>query len=190
LFITENNDDYIASIKKELQKVFDMTDLGLLHYYLGIEVDKKPKHIFISQKKYIGELLSKFEMKDCNPISTPMESNLNLTSNEGSAFEDPTNYRHLIGSLIYLITTRPHITFDVGIFSKFIHQPCEGHWTIAKRVLKYLKGTQSYGIKYYKVSDFHLIGYSDSYFDKDKEHGVSTSGYLMNLGSKTITWRS
>jgi hypothetical protein len=57
-------------------------------------------------------------------------------------------------------------------------------------VLKYLKGTQSYGIKYSKVLEFHLIGYSDSEFDKDKEHGVSTSGYLMNLGSTTITWRS
>jgi hypothetical protein len=57
-------------------------------------------------------------------------------------------------------------------------------------VLKYLKGTQSYGIKYSKVSDFHLTGYSDSDFDGDKEHGVSTSGYLMNLGSTTITWRS
>jgi hypothetical protein len=67
-----------------------MIDLGLLHYYLGINVDKKPKHIFISQKKYIGELLRKFDMKDCNIVSTPMEQNLKLTSNEGSAFEDPT----------------------------------------------------------------------------------------------------
>jgi hypothetical protein len=71
-----------------------------------------------------------------------------------------------------------------------MHQPCEGHWTTTKQVLKYLKGTQSYGIKYSKVSDFHLLGYSDSNFDGDKEHGVSTSGYLMNLGSTTITWRS
>ena len=71
-----------------------------------------------------------------------------------------------------------------------MHHPCEGHWDVAKRVLKYLKGTQSYGIKYSKVSDFHLIGYSDSNFDGDKEHGVSTLGYLMNLGSIAITWRS
>jgi hypothetical protein len=68
-----------------------------------------------------------------------------------------------------------------------MHQPCEGHWTATKRVLKYLKGTQTYGIKYSKVLDFHLIGYSDSDFDGDKENGVSTSGYLMNLGSTTIT---
>ena len=88
LLITRNNHDYIASIKKKFQKVFDMTSLRLLHYYLGIEVDKKPKNIFISQKKYIGELLSKFGMPNCNSISTPMEHNLKLTSNEGSEFED------------------------------------------------------------------------------------------------------
>jgi hypothetical protein len=109
-----------------------MKDLGLLHYYLGIEVDKKQKHIFISQKKYIGELLKKFEMKDCNHVSTPMEKNINLTSNEGSAFEDPTKYRQVVGSLIYLTTTRPDMTFVVGILSRFMHQPCEGHWTTTK----------------------------------------------------------
>jgi hypothetical protein len=190
LLITGNNDDYIASIKKELQKVFDMTDLGLLHYYLGIKVDQKSKPIFISQKKYIGELLSKFEMKDCNHVSTPMEQSLKLTSNEGSAIEDPTKYKQLVGSLIYLTTTCPDITFVVGIFSRFMHQACEDHWTETKRVLKYLKGTQSYGIKYSNVSDFHLIGYSDSNFDGNKEHGVSTSSYLMNLGSEAITWRT
>ena len=112
-----------------------------------------------------------------------MEKNLKLTSSEGSAFEDATKYRQLVGSLIYLTTTHPDINFAVGILSRFMHQPCEGHWTATKRVLKYLKGTQSYGIKYSKVSDFHLIGYSDSDFDEDKEHGVSTPGYLMSLGS-------
>ena len=65
-----------------------------------------------------------------------------------------------------------------------MHHPCEGHWNATKRVLKYLKGTQPYAIKYSKVLDFHLIGYSDSYFDGDKDHGVSTSSYLMNLGSE------
>jgi transposase InsO family protein len=190
LLITGNNDDYIASIKKELKKVFDMTDLGLLHYYLGIEVTQNPNFIFISQKKYIGELLCRFGMQDCNPVSTPMEQNLKISSNEGNDFEDATKYRQLVGSLIYLTTTRPDITFAVGILSRFMHQPCEGHWVAAKRVLKYLKGTHTFGLKYSKVSDFHLIGYSDSDFDGDKEHGVSTSGYLMCLGSTTVTWRS
>ena len=100
-------------------------------------------------------------MQDCNPVSTPMEENLKLTSNEGSTFEDPTKYKNLVGSLIYLTTTRSDINFAVEIHSRFMHHPCEGHWNAAKRVLKYLEGTQSYGIKYSKVSDFHLTGYLD-----------------------------
>ncbi|XP_059067890.1 secreted RxLR effector protein 161-like [Cryptomeria japonica] len=119
-----------------------------------------------------------------------MEQNLKISSNDREAFEDQTKYRQLVGSLIYLTTTRPDITFTVGIMSRFMHKPCEGHWTTAQRVLKYLKGTQTLSIKYSKVSDFHLTGYSDSDFDGDKEHGVSTSGYLITLGSTTTTWRS
>ena len=71
-----------------------------------------------------------------------------------------------------------------------MHKPCEGHWIATQRVLKYLKGTQTLGIKYSRVSDFHLTGYADSDFDGDKENGLSTSGYLMTLGSAAITWRS
>ena len=115
---------------------------------------------------------------------------MKLTSEEGKSFEDPTKYKQLVGSLIYLSITRPDITFVVGILSKFMHHPCEGNWVVEKRVLKYLKGTQTYGIKYSKVLDFHLAGYSNSDFDGDRENGVSTSGYLMNLGSAAISWRS
>ena len=71
-----------------------------------------------------------------------------------------------------------------------MHKPCEGHWSAAKGVLRYLKGTQDVGLKYSKVDDFKLIGYSDSYFDGDKETGVSTFGYTMSLGSAAISWRS
>jgi hypothetical protein len=84
--------------------------MGHLHYYLGIEVTHNPKEVFISQKKYIGELLNKFGMVDCNPFSTPMEQNLKLTSKQGNEFEDETKYRQLVWSLIYLTTTRPYIS--------------------------------------------------------------------------------
>eukprot|EP00253_Pinus_taeda_P010003 PITA_10003 len=163
LLMTGNNESYIASIKKELGKCFEMTNLGYVHYYLGIEVTQHPKSIFLSQKKYIGDLLNRFGMIECNPLSTPMEQNLNLTSIEGKEFEDAT---------------------------KFLQKPCEGHWSAAKRVIRYLKGTQDLGIKYTQVDDFSLIGYSDSDFDGDKETGVSTSGYAMSLGSGVVSWRS
>jgi len=83
-----------------------MTKMGYLHYYLGIEVTQNLKHVLISQKKYIGELLNKFGMVDCNSLFTPMEQNMKLTSKEGNEFEDATKYRQLVGSFIYLTTIR------------------------------------------------------------------------------------
>ena len=80
LMITGNHGEYISYIKKELQKVFDMTNLGLLHYFLVIYVDQKPQHICIYRRKYVGKLLKKYGMMDCIPIATPMEQNLKLTS--------------------------------------------------------------------------------------------------------------
>ena len=188
--MTGNNESYIASIKKDLKKIFEMTDMGHLHYYLGIEFTQHPKYIFLSQKKYVGEILDKFCMTECNPISSPMEQKMKLTSSEGKEFEHATKYQQLVGRLIYLTTTRPDISYVVDILSRFMHKPSEGHWSAAKRVLRYLKGTQDVGLKYSKVDGFKLIGYSDSDFDGDKETGVSTSGYTMSLGSAAVSWRS
>jgi hypothetical protein len=92
-----------------------------------------------------------------------------------------------VGSLINFTTTRPNISFVVLILSRFMQNPCEGHWSTTKRVMKYLKGTQDFGLRYSKVDDLNLIGYSDSHFDGDKENGVSTSGYLMILGSAVLS---
>eukprot|EP00253_Pinus_taeda_P019453 PITA_19453 len=181
-----DNESYIASIKKELGKSFEMTNLGYVHYYLGIdylgiEVTQNPKSIFLSQKKYIGDMLKRFGMTKCNPLTTPMEQNLKLTSIEGKEFEDATKYKQLVGILNYLTITRPDISFAVGTFSRFMQKPCEGHWSAAKIVLRYLKGTQDIGIKHTQVDEFSLIGYSDSDFDGDKETEVSTSVYVMSL---------
>eukprot|EP00253_Pinus_taeda_P032309 PITA_32309 len=91
-----NNENYIASIKKELREGCEMIDLGYVHYYLGIEVTQHSKSIFLSQKKYIGDLLNRFSMAECNPLTTPMEQNLKLTFIEGKEFEDATKYMQLV----------------------------------------------------------------------------------------------
>jgi hypothetical protein len=81
-----------------------------------------------------------------------------------------------VGSLTYLTTTRPNISFAIGILSWFIKRPCEGQWCAIKRVLRYMKGTPDFGLKYSNVEDFKLVGHTDSDVDGDKENGVSTSG--------------
>ena len=93
-------------------------------------------------------MLNRFCMDELNPLTTPMEQNLKLTSIEGKEFEDATKYRQIVGSLNYLTTTRSGISFFVGILSKFMKRPCEGHLSAAKIFLKYLKGTQDFELKY------------------------------------------
>ena len=83
ILMTGNNERYLASMKKEMRKGFEMNGLGYVHYYLGVEVTQYLKSIFLSQKKYIGDLLNKFGMDECNPLTTPLEQNLKLTSIEG-----------------------------------------------------------------------------------------------------------
>jgi hypothetical protein len=135
LFITGNNEDSIQHVKAQLQQGFEMTDLGPLHYYLGIEMIQKPICIFITQQKYIGDLLNKFGMTDCKPLSTPMEKKLKLSSTDSTSLIDATPYRQLVGSLIYATTTCLDISFVVGVLSRFMQQPRESHWLAAKRVL-------------------------------------------------------
>jgi hypothetical protein len=95
-----------------------------------------------------------------------------------------------MGSLIYLSTTRTNISFAFGMLSMFIQKPCEGHWCVAKRVIKCLKGTQDFRLKYSKLDDFKLVGHTNSDFDGDLENGVSTSAYPMSLGSDVVSWIS
>eukprot|EP00253_Pinus_taeda_P018747 PITA_18747 len=137
-----NLENYIASIKKVSMKGFEMKKLRYVHYCLGIEVTQHLKFIFLSQKKYIGDLLNKFVMAECNPLTTPMEQNLKLTSKEGNEFDNATKYIQLAGSLNDSTTSRPNISFAVGILSKFMQNPCEAHCSTMKRVLRYLKGIQ------------------------------------------------
>jgi hypothetical protein len=132
LIITGNNDDHIAQVKKELHAGFKMTDLGLFHYYLGIEVFQRPHHIFISQSKYAAEILQRFGIQDCKPSLTPMEQNLKLSKFEGGEMVDNTTYRQLIGNLIYLTNTRPDLSYAINILSGFMQEPRDSHWNAAK----------------------------------------------------------
>lgn len=135
LLITGNNERYIASVKEELKKGFEMIYMGLLHYSLGVEVNQIQSYSFISQKKYIRELLNRFGMEDYHPLYTPMEQNLKLKLVEENQFEDATKFKQLIGSLIYLTTTIPNISFMIGILSQFMHTTYEGHLLVVKRVI-------------------------------------------------------
>jgi hypothetical protein len=127
-------------------------------------------------------------MQDCKPSLTPMEQNLKLSKFEGGELVESTIYRQLIGSLIYLINTRPDLSYAVGILSRFMKQPWDNHWNATKRVLRYIQGTKDFGLLYKKTKFFLLGGFSDADFTKSIDDRSSTSGYLMNMGSTAVSW--
>jgi hypothetical protein len=116
LFLT-GVEPLIFQCKRELAFEFDMKDLGLMHYYLGLEVWKKPREIFLGQGKYVVKILQRFGMMDCKSMATPMVTNLKKLRDSNSTPVDASTYRQLIGSLMYLVNTRSNICFVVNTLS-------------------------------------------------------------------------
>jgi hypothetical protein len=119
-----------------------MKDLGLMHYFLGLEVWQRSDEIFLSQGKYTIEILQRFEMMDCKSMATPMKINLKLLSESSSYLVDPMMYKQLIGSLMHLVDTRPNICFAVNALSQYVVEPRHVHWMATKDMLRYLRGTK------------------------------------------------
>eukprot|EP00253_Pinus_taeda_P014873 PITA_14873 len=118
-----------------------MKDLGRMHYFLGLEVWQQKGEIFLGQGRYAAETLKIFEMEDCRPMATPMITNWKKIDASEDKDVDPTLYRQLIRSLMYLVSTRPDICYAVNTLSEFMVEPKRAHWAAAKHVLRYLQGT-------------------------------------------------
>ena len=125
-----------------MKSEFEMSMVGELNYFLGLQVKQLKESIFLNQAKYCKDLLRKFEMNKCKPISTPFSISCHLDHDEAGIPIDETKYRGLIGSLLYLIASRPDIMFVVCMCARFQFAPKESHFNAAKRILKYLQGTK------------------------------------------------
>jgi len=138
----------VHEFKSQMMNEFEMSDMGLLHYFLGLEVYQIEDRIFISQRKYTSDLLNKFGMSNCKPAATPMNLNEKLQQQDGGEKADAKSFRSLVGGLIYLTHTRPDIAFSVGVISRFMQQLSKLHYGAAKKVMRYIAGTLEYGIWY------------------------------------------
>ena len=174
LIITGESEAKVEEFKKNMIRIFEMTDLGLLYSYLGIAVYQGKSQITLSERPYAAHILESFQMVECNPTNTPMGAKL---KKGGGRSMDATLYRSLNKSLRYLLHMRPDMTYSVSILSRYMVNPTSHHWIAAKRVLRYLKGTIDFGLIYGKrANDLNVIGYSDSDFVSDVEDRKSTSG--------------
>ncbi|XP_020272454.1 uncharacterized protein LOC109847633 [Asparagus officinalis] len=180
----------VEEFKSCMMRQFEMTDLGLLHYFLGLEVNQSANGIFISQSKYAADLLKRFKMMNCKPASTPMNVNESLKANDGTGSASSKYFRSMIGGLNYLSHTRPDIAFSVSVVSRFMHSPSMHHLGAAKTILCYIVGTVDFGIWYSRVSNFKLCGFTDSDWASCLDGGKSTSGHVFSLGSGVISWSS
>lgn len=190
LIYVGTNANMVDSFKEAMMKEYEMTDLGLMKYFLGIQVKQSKGEIFITQEKYVSDMLKKFRMENSNPAPTPMALNEKLQLDDGAEKSDPKIYRSLVGSLIYLTNTRPDIVHSVSLVSRFMNEPSKLHFAAAKRILRYLRGTKKLGIKYVKEEDNKLVGYTDSDWAGSLDDRKSTSAYVFCLGSKPISWSS
>ncbi|WJX32793.1 hypothetical protein P8452_21078 [Trifolium repens] len=193
LLVTGSSSIEIENFKSQMKCEFEMTDLGKLTYFLGMELLETPKGMILQQAKYATEILRKFEMLDCNSSVTPADTRAKIEEDTGSDAVDSTMFRQLIGSLRYLCQTRPDISYAVGYVSRFMSKPLKCHLLTAKRILRYINGTIHYGVVFPYSKDngkFELSGFSDADWCGDKVDRRSTSGYLFKFQNAPVSWCS
>ncbi|XP_042442909.1 secreted RxLR effector protein 161-like [Zingiber officinale] len=166
---------------------FEMSDLGLLSYYLEIEVEQQKSRILLRQSAYAKKILSQFKMTDCNSTKHPMESKTRLHKDLEETQVDATEYRRIIGCLRYLLHTQPDLSYSVGMASRYMERPTIMHHKVVKQILRYLKGTIYFGLAYIKEpQEIGVFGYSDSDLAEDLDGRKSTSGMTFYFNESLV----
>ena len=192
IILAGTTDERIKEVKDALSRKFEIKDIGRLHYFLGMTIKQTENEVWIGQPKYTENLLKKLEMQDCRPVSTPAEPGQKLeVATDQDTSMDQQKYQSAVGSLMYLsVCSRPDIAFAVGNLARFSSKPTKQHWKALKRVLRYLKATVNYGIKYTTSDHKECSGFSDADWAGDVNDRKSTSGYLFVLNGGPLTWKS
>jgi histone deacetylase 1/2 len=148
IFVARSSEKAVDALLHDLGLDFALKDLGDLHYFLGIEVKKIHDGIILSQQKYANDLLHRVNMQICKTVDTPLSvsNKLSLTDGEVLSGDDSTNYRSIVGALQYITLTRLDIVFSVNKVCQFLYVPTTVHWTVVKRILRYLRDTISLGL--------------------------------------------
>ncbi|KAF5470759.1 hypothetical protein F2P56_011250 [Juglans regia] len=191
IIVTASSQSLITDFISSLRSDFPVKDLGVLHFFLGLEICCNSTGLYMSQSRYITDLLHRTNMQTSKPVSTPMCSNVKLSTVDGPSFEDPHLYRSVVGSLQYLAFTRPDLSFAVNKVCQFMHCPRVPHWQAVKRILCYLRLTTNFGLHFSPSSSPpKLTAFSDADWAGCPDDGKSTGGFCVYFGSHMISWGS
>jgi hypothetical protein len=179
LIVGGDNEKEVEHVKSLLKQKFDMKDLGEFKFFLGIEVIKTPKGIWLLQQQYALDMLSKYGMVGCKPISVPLDQNGKLSADAGEVLEDAIMYRKIVGNLIYMTITRPNLNYTVGLESQFMQVPQKPHLDGVRHTLRYVSATTNYGFFYEASTELQVHGYIDADWAGIISKRRSTSGFMF-----------
>ncbi|PWA84621.1 ribonuclease H-like domain, Reverse transcriptase, RNA-dependent DNA polymerase [Artemisia annua] len=179
----------VKEFEQLMQKEFQMSSMGELTFFLGLQVKQSSIGIFISQDKYVTDILKKFILNTIKPVTTPIKSSNSLGKDEDGKPVDVKLYRSMIGCLMYLTTSRPDIMFAVCLCARYQVSPKVSHMNAVQRIFGYLKHQPKLGLWYPKESPFHLEAFSDSDYAGDNYDRRSTTGGCQYLGRRLVSWQ-
>jgi hypothetical protein len=190
IVITSSKPQAVTALLQNLGSDFALKDLGDLHYFLGIEVNKVNDGIILSQEKYANDLLRRAGMTMCKPVSTPLATGEKLASYLDTPLgeKDSTQYRSIVGAIQYLMLTRPDIAFEVNKVCQFLHAPTDIHWAAIKRILQYLKGCTKLNLKIVKTNSLLVSAFSDADWTGCLDDRKPTRGHAIFLGHNLVSW--
>ncbi|GJY90074.1 retrovirus-related pol polyprotein from transposon TNT 1-94 [Tanacetum coccineum] len=174
----------------EMSSKFQMSMMGQISFFLGLQISQNPRGIFINQSKYANEILKKFDLHKSDPVDTPMVERTKLDEDLSGTPVDQTKYRSMIGSLMYLTASRPDLVFAVCMCARYQSRPTKKHLEAVKRVFRYLQGTINMGLWYPKDTAMALTAYADADHAGCQDTRRSTSGSAQFLGDKLVSWSS
>lgn len=190
IIVASSSPQATKALLKDLEKDFALKDLGDLHYFLGIEVKKNSQGLVLSKERYATEVLKRVGMAKCKPTNTPLSTSEKLSSTQGAVLgqNDATQYRSIVGALQYLTLTRPNISFSVNKVCQYLQQPTVDHWSAVKRILRYIQGTVSLGLKINRSASTLISAFSDADWAGCVDDRRSTGGFAVFLGSNLVSW--
>lgn len=190
ILIAGDNPEFISRVQSVLSETLNVTDLGEVNYYLGVQVERDYEGLFyINQSTYIKKVLRLFKLQDCKVSSIPLDVGYEKIKSVGRHLQNNVCYQKLIGALMYMsVFTRPDITASIAILSRKLQKPSQVDWVEAKRVLRYLKGTINHKLKLGNSNEENneLLGYADANWAQDISDRKSNSGYIFKLHGSTI----